>query len=224
MPRLRHGSREPGGSHRNSFAGGPQPARGRAGLVDPARSAHHGGMQRLVGKTVLSLVQGDITQQVVDAIVNAANTSLLGGGGVDGAIHRGGGPEILEECKAIRAAQGGCPTGQAVITTAGRLPASRVIHTVGPVWQGGGRGEAGLLRSAYRRSLELAAREGLRTVAFPSISTGAYRFPLTAAAEIALATIAEHCMANPEAHDEVRMVLFSGIDLRAYTDVLEQRG
>lgn len=181
-------------------------------------------MQRLVGKTVLSLHQGDIARQEVDAVVNAANRSLLGGGGVDGAIHRAGGPEILEACKAIVAAQGGCPTGQAVITTAGRLPASRVIHTVGPVWQGGGRGEAGLLCSAYRRSLELAAREGLRTVAFPSISTGAYRFPLTQAAELALQTIEEHCLAHPEAHDEVRMVLFTAIDLRAYADVLESRG
>ena len=178
-------------------------------------------MQRLViGKTVLTLVQGDITRQAVDAIVNAANSSLLGGGGVDGAIHRVGGPEILAECKRIRAAQGGCPTGQAVITNAGRLPAKRVIHTVGPVWNGGSRGEAGLLRSAYTKSLALAVAEKLRTVAFPSISTGAYRFPIRRAAVIALDTIAEHCRSHPGAHDEVRMVLFSPADLDVYAEVL----
>ncbi|MCX4242915.1 O-acetyl-ADP-ribose deacetylase [Paraliomyxa miuraensis] len=181
-------------------------------------------MRQLVGRTVISLVQGDITQQEVDAIVNAANNSLLGGGGVDGAIHDAGGSAILEECIAIRARQGGCPTGQAVITTGGRLPAGRVIHAVGPVWHGGGRGEPALLRSAYLRSLELAAREGLRTVAFPSISTGAYQYPLMEAAAIAIGAIVEHVTANPEAHDEVRMVLFTAIDLRAYGDVLQQRG
>jgi len=174
----------------------------------------------VIGKTLLALVQGDITRQTVDAIVNAANSTLLGGGGVDGAIHRAGGPEILEECKRIRATQGKCPTGQAVITTAGRLPARRVIHTVGPVWSGGGRGEAGLLRSAYKTSLALAATEGLRTVAFPSISTGAYRFPLDRAAAIALQAIAEHCRSVPEAHDEVRMVLFSAGDLAVYAEAL----
>jgi O-acetyl-ADP-ribose deacetylase len=177
-----------------------------------------------VGKTLLKLVQGDITKQTVDAIVNAANSTLLGGGGVDGAIHRAGGPEILEECRRIRATKGECPTGQAVITTAGRLPARRVIHTVGPVWQGGGRGEAGLLRSAYTTSLALAAAEGLRTVAFPSISTGAFRFPLGQAAGIALQTIAQHCRAMPDAHDEVRMVLFSGVDLSMYADALADLG
>ncbi|MEM9454650.1 MAG: O-acetyl-ADP-ribose deacetylase [Myxococcota bacterium] len=180
------------------------------------------GMERQIGSTVLTLVRGDITQQEVDAIVNAANSSLLGGGGVDGAIHRKGGPAILEECKKIRAAQGGCPPGQAVITTAGELPARRVIHTVGPVWNGGGRGEVGILRSAYRRSLELAVGEQLRTVAFPSISTGAYRFPLAKAAAIALQTIDEHCRAHPGAHDEVRMVLFSALDMTIYAEALEQ--
>lgn len=179
-------------------------------------------MQRQIGSTVLTLVQGDITQQEVDAIVNAANSSLLGGGGVDGAIHRKGGPAILEECKKIRATQGSCPPGQAVITTAGDLPARRVIHTVGPVWNGGGRGEAGILRNAYRRSLELAVGEQLRTVAFPSISTGAYRFPLAKAAAIALQTIDEHCRAHPRAHDEVRMVLFSAADFAIYAEALGQ--
>ena len=179
-------------------------------------------MQRLIGKTVLSLVEGDITRESVDAIVNAANTSLLGGGGVDGAIHRAGGPAILDECMAIRAAQGGCPTGQAVITTGGELPAGRVIHTVGPVWNGGGWGEPGLLRSAYRRSLEIAAREGLRTVAFPSISTGSYRYPLRPAADLALETIALHCQAHPDAHDEVRMVLFTTIDVEVYSVAMKE--
>jgi O-acetyl-ADP-ribose deacetylase (regulator of RNase III) len=174
----------------------------------------------IIGQTVLALVQGDITRQAVDAIVNAANSSLLGGGGVDGAIHRVGGPEILAECKRIRATQGECPTGQAVITTAGRLPARRVIHAVGPVWKGGGRGEAGLLRSAYTASLALAVGEGLRTVAFPSISTGAYRFPITRAAAIALQAIAQHCRNHPGAHDEVRMVLFSPADLDVYAEAL----
>ncbi len=181
-------------------------------------------MQRLIGKTVLSLIQGDITRQQVDVIVNAANTSLLGGGGVDGAIHRAGGPAILDECMEIRAAQGGCPTGQAVITGGGRLLARRVIHTVGPVWKGGASGEPGLLRSAYRNSLELALAEGLRTVAFPSISTGVYRFPVARAAAIALGTITQHCRTHPDAHDEVRMVLFTADDLATYSEVLEQLG
>lgn len=179
-------------------------------------------MERQIGQTRLTLVQGDITQQQVDAIVNAANSSLLGGGGVDGAIHRKGGPAILEACKQIRAAQGSCPPGQAVSTTAGQLLARRVIHTVGPVWNGGGHGEAGILRSAYRRSLALAVDEQLRTVAFPSISTGAYRFPLAKAAAIALRAIEAHCQDHPEAHDEVRMVLFSAPDLRAYEAALQE--
>lgn len=181
-------------------------------------------MQRLIGKTVLSLVQGDITRQQVDVIVNAANSSLLGGGGVDGAIHRAGGPAILEECYMIRARQGGCATGEAVITTGGDLLARRVIHTVGPVWQGGGGGEAGLLRSAYRSSLALAAAEGLRRVAFPSISTGVYRFPVERAAAIAIETIEQHCLAHPDAHDEVRMVLFTAEDLETYAAALAPDG
>ncbi|MCH9679859.1 MAG: O-acetyl-ADP-ribose deacetylase [Deltaproteobacteria bacterium] len=177
-------------------------------------------MERVIGTTRITLVRGDITQQTVDVIVNAANSSLLGGGGVDGAIHRGGGPAILEECMAIRAAQGGCPPGQAVITTAGQLPARRVIHTVGPVWNGGGHGEAALLRSAYGRSLELAAEHGLRVVAFPSISTGAYRFPIGKAATTAFEAIIAAVGRHPEAFDEVRMVLFSAGDLAAYRDAL----
>ncbi len=137
----------------------------------------------------LRLIQGDITKLAVDAIVNAANSTLLGGGGVDGAIHRGGGPEILAACKEIRTCQGGCGTGDAVLTTAGLLPARYVIHTVGPVWNGGGDGEAELLASCYRRSLSLCIEHGLRTVAFPNISTGVYRYPKQAAAEIATESV-----------------------------------
>jgi O-acetyl-ADP-ribose deacetylase (regulator of RNase III) len=145
----------------------------------------------------LVVVTGNIVDQDADAIVNAANTSLLGGGGVDGAIHRAAGPELLEACRLV----GGCPTGQARITPGFRLKARHVIHTVGPVWSGGARGERELLASAYERSLELATTNGLRTLAFPSISTGAYRFPLEEAARIALETTAPFLSAN--AHPEV---------------------
>ena len=138
------------------------------------------------------LTQGDITTLQADAIVNAANTSLLGGGGVDGAIHRRGGPRILAECRAIRNRQGGCPTGEAVYTTAGELPARYVIHTVGPVWGGGQRGEAALLADCYRNSLAVAEQLGVGTVAFPNISTGAYGFPKAQAAAIAVQTVRNH--------------------------------
>lgn len=175
-----------------------------------------------IGKTRLVLVRGDITEQEVDAVVNAANSTLLGGGGVDGAIHRRGGPAILEECREIRRTRypDGLPTGEAVTTTAGELPARRVIHTVGPVWGGGGSEEAELLEAAYRNSLERAREDGLRTIAFPSISTGAYGYPTDLAAEVALRTVTTTIEANPEAFDEVRFVLFSESDLETYRDAL----
>jgi O-acetyl-ADP-ribose deacetylase len=159
----------------------------------------------------IELVQGDITKQEVDAIVNAANSSLLGGGGFDGAIHRAGGPAILDECRLL----GGCDTGDAKATTAGDLPAQHVIHTVGPVWQGGDAGEDELLASCHRRSLEVAAELGSRAVAFPAISTGIYRFPVERAAAIALATTAAELERHP-AIQEVRFVLFSDEHLQAF--------
>ena len=157
----------------------------------------------------LELVEGDITRQDTDAIVNAANTSLLGGGGVDGAIHRAGGPKILEECRRI----GGCPTGEARLTTGGNLQARYVIHTVGPVYRGGGQREAELLASCYRESLKLASGKGLTSVAFPSISTGAYGYPLADAARIALKTVLDYLAQHPEIK-LVRFVLFGRGSLR----------
>jgi O-acetyl-ADP-ribose deacetylase (regulator of RNase III) len=172
---------------------------------------------RAVGATRLELVQGDITRQDTDAIVNAANTTLLGGGGVDGAIHRAGGPAILEECRGL----GGCATGDAKITGGGRLAARHVIHTVGPVYRDGRHGEPDLLASAYRRSLEVAAAHGVRSLAFPSISTGAYGFPVAAAARIALETVARFLQGDPGSLDLVRFVLFSAGDLSTYVRALE---
>jgi O-acetyl-ADP-ribose deacetylase len=137
----------------------------------------------------IEILQGDITKVHVDAIANAANSSLLGGGGVDGAIHRAGGPAILEECRQIVARQGGCKTGEAVITTAGNLPAQYVIHTVGPVWNGGHQGERDKLASCYKNSLTIAIQHNCATIAFPNISTGVYRFPKAEAAEIAVNTV-----------------------------------
>jgi O-acetyl-ADP-ribose deacetylase (regulator of RNase III) len=143
---------------------------------------------------VIELVLGDITEQDVDAIVNAANPSLLGGGGVDGAIHRAGGPAILEECRRL----GGCEPGDAKITGAGELPARRVIHAVGPIWRGGAEGEAELLASCHRRAIELAAEHGSASVAFPAISTGAYGYPVELAATIAIAATRDALAAHPE--------------------------
>ncbi len=182
-------------------------------------------LETRIGNATLRLVQGDITEQAVDAVVNAANSSLMGGGGVDGAIHRKGGPSILAACRELRSGRyaDGLPTGEAVSTTAGDLPAAAVIHTVGPRWSGGD-GDEELLASAYRSSLEVARAEGHRTVAFPSISTGAYGYPLDAAARVALRTVTEHLERHPDAFDEVRFVLFSDPDLDAYAAALRELG
>jgi O-acetyl-ADP-ribose deacetylase (regulator of RNase III) len=177
-------------------------------------------VEATIGKTRLVLLRGDITQQDTDAIVNAANSTLMGGGGVDGAIHRAGGPAILEDCKKIAARQGGCPTGEAVITTGGKLAAKFVIHTVGPVWSGGTRGEEDLLAFAYRNSLTIAAEKNLRSVAFPSISTGVYRFPIALAAGTALGAVRDFLLSERRSLEEVRFVLFSDSDLRVYESAL----
>jgi O-acetyl-ADP-ribose deacetylase (regulator of RNase III) len=169
----------------------------------------------------IRLAQGDITTVAADAIVNAANRSLLGGGGVDGAIHRAGGPAILDECRAIVARQGGCPTGEAVITTAGALPARHVIHTVGPVWMGGANDEDELLRSCYRNSLQLAVEHGLRTVAFPNISTGVYNFPKDRAARIAVETVRAFAEGRKEELDWVLFVCFDAENFALYRELLD---
>ena len=165
----------------------------------------------------LVVVEGDITKQPVEAIVNAANSSLLGGGGVDGAIHRAAGPELLAECRGL----GGCPTGQAKLTRGYRLPAKWVIHTVGPVWQGGAHGEDELLASCYRNSLALAAQKGIKTIAFPSISTGAYGFPLERAARLAV----RECKAFLERNqtvDKVVLVCFGQRALEEYQEAMRE--
>ena len=165
----------------------------------------------------IEIIRGDITRQAVDAIVNAANTSLLGGGGVDGAIHRAAGPELLAECRTLH----GCRTGEAKITQGYRLPARYVIHTPGPVWHGGGSGEEALLASCYRSCLTLAAEHGCRTVDFPSISTGVYRFPLEKASRIALAAIAAFLAEHSEV-ERVRMVCFDEKTKAFYDRALEE--
>lgn len=166
-------------------------------------------------KPRIEAVEGDITGFAVDAIVNAANTTLLGGGGVDGAIHRGAGPELLDECRTL----GGCPTGEARITRGYKLPARFVIHTVGPVWNGGARGEEPLLAACYRASLALAARQGIRTLAFPSISTGAYRFPLERAVPIAIREVRTF-LAHSPLPESVFFVCLGANVLAAYRKAL----
>lgn len=178
-------------------------------------------MELTINKTKLSLVQGDITRQTTDAIVNAANPSLMGGGGVDGTIHRAGGPAILEECRKIRAERGPLPTGKAVITTAGKLKSRYVIHTVGPVWHGGTKGEAELLASAYRESLRLAAEGGLKSISFPSISTGAYGYPLEPAARVALKAVIEF-LNQDQSLEEVILVLFDSATYQTYEKALQE--
>lgn len=165
----------------------------------------------------IQVVLGDITKIEVDAIVNAANNTLLGGGGVDGAIHRAAGPELLEECRKLN----GCKTGEAKITKGYKLPAKYVIHTVGPVWQGGNANEDELLASCYRNSLELAAKNGIKTIAFPSISTGAYRFPLNRAAKIAIREILNFLKDN-ESIEKVYMVCFDEKTMGAYAEALQE--
>lgn len=181
------------------------------------------GIVQRFGATDLILKTGDITREEVDAIVNAANSSLLGGGGVDGAIHRAGGPSILEECRAIRARQGGCPTGEAVITGAGRLRARHVVHAVGPVWQGGHADEPALLASAHRNSLALAAANGANSIAFPAISTGIYGYPLALAAPIALGVARDYALGQ-QGLAEIRFVLFSAESYDAFAAALRALG
>lgn len=176
-----------------------------------------------VADAKILLVQGDITEQDADAVVNAANTSLMKGGGVDGAIHRKGGPTILEECRRIRATEwpDGLPAGRAVATSGGNLKARYVIHTVGPVWRGGCYREPELLAKAYRSSLRLAAYMGLKTIAFPSVSTGAYRYPVDKASRIALATVKEF-LEKENGLDCVIFVLFTQRDLETYRKAAEE--
>jgi len=176
-----------------------------------------------VGKAKIRLVQGDITEVDTDAIVNAANSTLMGGGGVDGAIHRRGGPKILEECKCIRATEwpDGLPTGKAVMTSGGNLKANCVIHTVGPFWRGGTRGESDLLAETYTNSLKLAVSKRLRTIAFPSISTGAYGYPIEKASRIAIATV-KKSLEKEDRLDRIVFALFTKHDLEIYREAAKE--
>jgi O-acetyl-ADP-ribose deacetylase (regulator of RNase III) len=178
-------------------------------------------MEAMVNKTRLSLIRGDITKQETDAIVNAANSSLMGGGGVDGAIHRAGGPEILEECKVIRSERGPLPAGRAVITTGGNLKAGSVIHTVGPIWHGGDSSEPDLLASAYRESLKLAIENRLSSVSFPSISTGAYGYPVEMAAKVALEAVISF-LKEDTSLARVAFVLFDANTYETYARTLKE--
>jgi len=171
-----------------------------------------------IGNTTIELVQGDITTQDVDAIVNAANKPLAGGAGVDGAIHRAGGPQIMAECNKI----GYCPEGQAVVTSGGNLKARWVIHTVGPIYNQGALGQERILALAYENSLRRAQEKNLRSIAFPSISTGAYRYPLQDAAKIALETVAEYSVKHPDSFETVRFVLFSDEAFAAFGTELDK--
>jgi O-acetyl-ADP-ribose deacetylase (regulator of RNase III) len=177
-------------------------------------------MEASVGSAKLKLLQGDITEQGTDAIVNAANSSLMGGGGVDGAIHRKGGSQIQEECGIIRRSlPDGLPTGDAVATTGGRLKAKKVIHTVGPVWSGGNNGEPEMLARAYKNCLALALKMEIKTISFPSISTGAYGYPVEKASRVALRAVVDFLRVN-SGIEEVRFVLHSQHDLRIYEEAV----
>ena len=171
--------------------------------------------------TKITIIHGDITKQNIDAIVNAANSSLLGGGGVDGAIHRAGGPGILAACVEVRDRQGGCKTGEAVITTAGRLAAKKVIHTVGPVWNGGQNNEPFLLSNCYTNSLQLAMENGLQSIAFPNISTGIYGYPKAQAANVAVAAVRSFTDSNPGKIAEVRFVCFDEENYNIYEELAD---
>jgi O-acetyl-ADP-ribose deacetylase (regulator of RNase III) len=190
------------------------------GFVNQAILEQGGKMEVKANKTKVSMMQGDITKQATDAIVNAANSGLMGGGGVDGAIHRAGGPSILEECKKIVARQGRLPTGKAVITTGGNLKARYVIHTVGPIWHGGSGNETELLRSAYRECLKLASDNKLGSIAFPSISTGAYGYPVDEAAKIAVGTVVTFLKEQATSLEEVVFVLFDSRTYQSYCSAL----
>lgn len=170
---------------------------------------------------IIKLYKGDITKVDVDVIVNAANTSLLGGGGVDGAIHKAGGTDILDECRDIRNRQGGCKTGEAVITTAGKLPALKVIHTVGPVWNKGDESEKDLLRSCYRNSIKIAIHHGYKSIAFPNISTGIYHFPKDEAAKLAIDEVLKN--QNDDYDLEVIFVCFDDENYRIYEDLINKK-
>jgi O-acetyl-ADP-ribose deacetylase (regulator of RNase III) len=178
-------------------------------------------MEKTIGKTTLKTTIADITTLKVDAVVNAANSSLMGGGGVDGAIHRAGGPSILDECKKIVAEIGRLPTGEAVITTAGRMPSKHVIHTVGPVWHGGTKGEPALLRNAYSNSLKVATENRLKTVAFPSISTGVYGYPIGKAAAVAVRAVVDFVKAHPDSFEEITFCGFDGATENEYASALK---
>ena len=176
-----------------------------------------------INQARLRIIQGDITQQTTEAIVNAANPGLMGGGGVDGAIHRAGGPAILEECKQIVSRQGRLPTGKAVITTGGNLKAKYVIHTVGPIWYGGGKGEPELLASAYRESLKVAAENNIKGVSFPSISTGVYGYPVDKAAKVAIDAVTAFLRQSTTSVREVVFVLFDSQTFSAYLSALKEQ-
>lgn len=178
-------------------------------------------MQITINKTLFSIIQGDITVQDTQAIVNAANSSLMGGGGVDGAIHRAGGFEILEHCKRIHKERGKIPPGNAVITTAGNMPSEFVIHTVGPIWRGGTNKEPQVLKNCYRNVLSLAQKELIKSVSFPSISTGIYGYPIEKASKIALASVIGYLQKHGF-FGEIRFVLFSDNDLKVYEETINK--